>query len=87
MEELLKELEIFDFGTIIDDKFIMNLENSNQYQFMFDELSDVENLTLDEDSVEFNLDVNKATFYNDDVEITLVADFNKDKYQLIATRR
>ncbi len=82
MQEFLESLGINEETEEIDGKLVLKLTDSNEFQDLFDYLQGIDNLVIDEDSVEVNDEHNKVTFNGNKYNLTLEADFNDEKYQL-----
>ena len=80
MEEILDELGLLEVTKKQGSDYIIELNDSNEYQNLFDYLNSLDELTLDEDSVEFNEDINEVTFNGDKIKLKLIADFKNNKY-------
>lgn len=83
MEEILDELGLLEVAKKQGDNYIIELNDSNEYQNLFDYLNSLDELTLDEDSVEFNEDINEVTFNGDKIKLKLIADFKNNKYECV----
>ena len=84
MEKVAKLLNI----DISEDKneYVVQLEDSNAYQSCFNDLDNLDDVELDEESVEYGLDNNVVEFYGEGFKVKLVADFFNDKYEATLTR-
>lgn len=82
MQEFLESLGINEETEEIDGKLVLKLTDSNEFQDLFDYLQGINNLVIDEDSVEVNDEHNKVTFNGNKYNLTLEADFNDEKYEL-----
>lgn len=82
MQEFLESLGINEETEEIDGKLVLKLTDSNEFQDLFDYLQGIDNLVIDEDSVEVNDEHNKVTFNGNKYNLTLEADFNDEKYEL-----
>jgi len=80
--DFLKEIGIDKIGFVEEDKYVVELDNSNDYQQVFELLELSELVSLDEDNVEFDEDMNKATYKNEKYEINLIANFKEDSYKI-----
>ena len=82
MQEFLESLGIDEALEDEDGQQVIKLTDSNEFQDIFEYLQGVDNVSLDEDSVEFNNDYNKVTFQGEKYNLTLEADFVNDKYRV-----
>lgn len=82
MQEFLESLGIDEALEDEDGQQVIKLTDSNEFQDIFEYLQGVDNVSLDEDSVEFNNDYNKVTFQGEKYNLTLEADFINDKYRV-----
>ena len=80
--DFLNELGIDKIGFEEDNKYIVELEDSNNYQELFELLDTNDLVKLVEDSVEFEEDYNKVTFVGGKYRLDLIADFKNEKYRL-----
>lgn len=82
MQEFLESLGINETLEEEDGQQVIKLNDSNEFQDIFEYLQGVDGIVLDEDSVEFNNDFNKVTFDGEKYNLTLEADFVNDKYRV-----
>ena len=84
MEEFLKELGIQ--GTpqrTNDNTYVLDIEGSDNYGRIYSRLDRSDLLEEDEESSQLTLDTSSLRYENDEYQLTLLADFNEDKYQLV----
>lgn len=82
MQEFLESLGINEEVEEQDGKVVLKLNDSNEFQDMFEYLQGVEGISIDESSVEFDNEHNKVTFEGGKYNLTLDADFENEKYEL-----
>ena len=82
MQEFLESLGINEEVEEQDGKVVLKLNDSNEFQDMFEYLQGVDSININEDSVEFDNEHNKVTFEGDKYNVTLNADFENEKYEL-----
>ena len=82
MQEFLESLGINETLEDEDGEKVIKLNDSNEFQDIFEYLQGVDSITLNEDSVEFTNDYNKVTFDGDKYDLTLEADFVNEKYRV-----
>lgn len=85
IKELLKELNINKIGIYSDqDSYVIELKNSDEWGVINSKL-DKSTLLEYQDEVSFlNMDNSNQVYnYIDEYQITLMADFNDDYYQLV----
>lgn len=84
MEEFLKELGIQGTPQRTDDNtYVLDIEGSDNYGRIYSRLDRSELVEEDEASSQLTLDTSSLRYENDEYQLTLLADFNEDKYQLI----
>ena len=84
MEEFLKELGIQ--GTpqrANNNTYILDIEGSDNYGRIYSKLDRSDLVEENEDASQLTLDTSSLRYENDEYEITLLADFDEDSYQLI----
>ena len=81
IDDLIELLGYTD-TTIDTSTNTLALENSNDYQYVFDLLLNDESFKLDENSIVYDEDKNESTFFSKNLTIHLVADFDNDKYRV-----
>lgn len=82
MDEFLNSIGIYQQGSQKGDKYIVDLEDSNEYDKVLNKLERADVLEEDEDSSVVGYDSASSVFENDDYYITLIADFKNDTYKL-----
>lgn len=84
MEEFLKKLGIQGTPQRTDDNtYILDIEGSDNYGRIYSRLDRSDLLEEDEESSQLTLDTSSLRYENDEYQLTLLADFNEDKYQLV----
>lgn len=78
--EYLTSIGIEEDGKQVGDKFVIELDNSNEYQDLFEFLNDISQLEMGEVIVDENY--NEVNFYDGEETIKLIADFEKEIYEL-----
>lgn len=82
MENFLKELQINLTGTIIEDKYVVNIDTYDEFSALYNKLEQSEKITKDSDESHFNMDDAHVVYYSDKYEIILNGDLSEDVYQL-----
>lgn len=83
MEEFLKELGITNKITSKElNKLVIDIEDSDEYGRIYSKLDKNDLVTEDQDSSQVTFDTSSIQFESDDYLITLLADFENDKYTL-----
>ena len=84
MEEFLQELGIQGTPQRTDDNtYVLDIEGSDNYGRIYSRLDRSDLLEEDEESSQLTLDTSSLRYENDEYQLTLLADFNEDKYQLV----
>ena len=84
MEEFLKELGIQGTPQRTDDgTYILDIEGSDNYGRIYSRLDRSDLVEEDEDASQLTLDTSALRYENDEYQLTLLADFNEDTYQLV----
>ena len=83
LEQLLKDLNITKPGKLNGDKYIIQLENSDEFSKMYTVLDKYEGADLDPEGMVMSSSSSIMIYLTDDFDITLKADFDKDTYQMI----
>lgn len=85
MNEAISKLKLDMFGIELvqdGDTYSSMIIDSNLYQDIFDYFGSLDFITLDEDSVELDEDKQVVDFKNDDIVVTLDANFKDDSYSI-----
>lgn len=85
MNEAISKLKLDMFGIELvqdGDTYSSMIIDSNLYQDIFDYLGSLDFIILDEDSVELDEDKQVVDFKNDDIVVTLNANFKDDSYSI-----
>lgn len=83
LEQLLKDLNITKQGKMNGDKYIIQLDNSDEFSRMYTVLDKYEGADLDPEEMVMSSSSSIMIYLTDDFDITLKADFDKDTYQMI----
>lgn len=84
MEEFLKELGIQGTPQRTDNgTYILDIEGSDNYGRIYSRLDRSDLVEEDENASQLTLDTSALRYENDEYQLTLLADFNEDKYQLV----
>lgn len=84
MEKFLQELGIQGTPQRTDDNtYVLDIEGSDNYGRIYSRLDRSDLLEEDEESSQLTLDTSSLRYENDEYQLTLLADFNEDKYQLV----
>ena len=87
MQDFLKSIGIEEQTKEVNGELVLELNDSNEFQDLFEYLQGVDEIELDEDSVEFTDTHNKATFKGDKYNVVLNADFENEKYELVVKNK
>ena len=85
-EEFIETLDLPFDGERWNDDYIITLNSSDDFSYLYNIISNNNELTLDDSSVT-TTDNALFTFFNDDFDLRLSADFNKDIYRLTVSDR
>ena len=85
-EEFIKSLNLPFEGKSAGNDYIINLNNSDDFSTLYNIISNNINLSMDDESITTTSNA-LFTFFNDEFDLKLVADFNKDIYKLIVSDR
>lgn len=84
MEELLKQLGIEGTPQLSKNgSYILDISGSDNYGRIYSKLDRSQLVQEDEDASQLTLDTSSIRYYNDEFDLTLLADFVADTYQLI----
>jgi len=83
LEQLLKDLHITKQGKMNGDKYIIQLDNSDEFSRMYTVLDKYEGADLDPEGMVMSSSSSIMVYLTDDFDITLKADFDRDTYQMI----
>lgn len=84
MEEFLKELGIQGTPQRTDNgTYILDIEGPDNYGRIYSRLDRSDLVEEDEDASQLTLDTSSLRYENDEYQLTLLADFNEDTYQLV----
>lgn len=86
MKDLLKEIGITQSGYYSgDDNYIIDLENSEEFNKVFSKLQKCDFIEENEDSSVVNLEVSNVLYIGEGYSFNLIADFKQDLYKLVVT--
>lgn len=88
MDEILKEIGIDLEGTFdTEGGYVVDLNSSTQFGKIYSKLDKNEDLNFLESNSILTVDNASLIYrYEDEAEITLLGDFNNDKYQLVVNK-
>lgn len=86
MEEFIDELNLPFEGEMHDGTYVIKLNNSNEYSKLYNIISTDKQFTLEDGSIA-TTDNAMFVFHNDWYELKFTADFNKDIYRLVVSKR
>ena len=79
----LDKLNFNKQGVWSGDKYVINLEDSNEFSRLYTALDKCEDADLDIESMVMSDSSSIIVYLTDDLDITLKANFDEDKYYLI----
>ena len=86
MKDILKKIGITEAGYFSeDDNYIIDFENSNQFNKAFSRLEKSDLVDENEDSSVSDLNVSNVLYVNDDYSFNLIAEFEQDVYRLVVS--
>lgn len=86
MKDILKEIGITESGYYSeDDNYIIDFENSNQFNKAFSRLEKSDLVEENEDSSVIDLNVSNVMYVSDDYSFNLIAEFEQDIYRLVVS--
>lgn len=86
MKDILKKIGITEAGYFSeDDNYIIDFENSNQFNKAFSRLEKSDLVEENEDSSVIDLNVSNVLYVNDDYSFNLIAEFEQDVYRLVVS--
>lgn len=84
MDEFIKSLGITDDGHYeSDNKYVIDIEDSNKYSKIYSILDKSDKVDLDTDLTLVSSKVSELTYLSDDYDIKLIANFTDDVYKVI----
>ena len=87
MKDLLHKIGINETGYYSgDDNYIIDFENSNQFNTAFSRLEKSGLVEENDDASVINLTVTNILYVSDDFALNLIADFGQDIYKLVVTK-
>lgn len=88
MEEFLKELGIQGTPQRTDENtYVLDIEGSDNYGRIYSRLDRSELVEEDEQASQLTFDTSSLRYENDEYQLTLLADFNEDRYQLVIQKQ
>lgn len=86
MKDILKEIGINESGYYSEDgNYIIDFENSNQFNKAFSRLEKSDLVEENEDSSVIDLNVSNVMYVSDDYSFNLIAEFEQDIYRLVVS--
>ena len=85
-EEFVETLDLPFDGEMWNDDYVITVDTSDDFSYLYNLISNNNELTLDDRSIT-TTDNALFTFFNDEYEVRLTADFNKDIYRLMVSDR
>lgn len=86
MKNILKEIGITESGYYSEDgNYIIDFENSNQFNKAFSRLEKSDLVEENEDSSVIDLNVSNVLYVGDDYSFNLIAEFEQDIYRLVVS--
>ena len=86
MKDILKKIGITEAGYFSEDNnYIIDFENSNQFNKAFSRLEKSDLVEENEDSSVIDLNVSNVLYVNDDYSFNLIAEFEQDVYRLVVS--
>lgn len=85
-EEFVATLDLPFNGEMWNNDYVIKVDTSDDFSYLYNLISNDSGLTLDDKSVTTS-DNALFTFYNDEYEVRLTADFSKDIYRLTVSDR
>ena len=86
MKDILKKIGITEAGYFSEDgNYIVDFENSNQFNKAFSRLEKSDEVEENEDSSVIDLNVSNVLYVNDDYSFNLIAEFEQDVYRLVVS--
>ena len=86
MKDILKKIGINEAGYYSDDgNYIIDFENSNQFNKAFSRLEKSDLVEENEDSSVIDLNVSNVMYVGDDYSFNLIAEFEQDIYKLVVS--
>lgn len=86
MRDLLSRLGIINAGSYSeDDTYVVDIENSDEYNKIFSRLDRSELLEENEDASVVDYDVTNVMYVTEGYTLNLIADFKNNTYKLVVT--
>ena len=86
MKDTLKKIGINEPGYFSeDDNYIIDFENSEQFNKAFSRLEKSDLVEENEDSSVIDLNVSNVMYVGDDYSFNLIAEFEQDIYKLVVS--
>lgn len=86
MRDLLSRLGIINAGSYSEnDTYVVDIENSDEYNKIFSRLDRSELLEENEDASVVDYDVTNVMYVTEGYTLNLIADFKNNTYKLVVT--
>ena len=82
IKEFISQLGITQEGVEQEDKYIIDLGDSNAYSRVYTILDKSELVDLDIENISMDVEQSTMVYLSDDFDLTLNANFNENKYTL-----
>ena len=82
LDDILYELDFDDVGELKNNKYVITLNDSEDYAYYYSILDQNENLDLVDSSSISTEFLNVCTYEGEGFKVSLNADFNKDYYNI-----
>lgn len=86
MDEFIKSVGISDTGVYEDDKYVIELADSDAYSKAYTILSKSDKLDLDGDSTLVSQKMSELIFLSDEYDVRLIANYTDDIYRIIVEK-
>lgn len=85
-DEFIQSLDLPFEGEEWGDEYVITVNNSDDFSWLYNLISNNDSLSMDDNSVT-TTDNAVFTFFDDDFEVRLTANFNKDIYKVTVGNR
>lgn len=86
MDKFAKELGITKEGTTEDNRYVIMLDNSDEYSVIYSILDKSELVELDTFDMLVTPKTSELNYFNDEFKVKLVGNFEKDIYKVIIAK-
>ena len=86
LQEFVDSLELLYPGEYKNDEYIIKLDSSNDFSILYNLLSNNKELKVSDNPIADN-DTASFIFSNGEFEAKITADFNKDFYRMVISRK